>query len=368
MRPLTLLSGTNASGKSSVMQAVVLLHQTMREHEWSPRLMLNGSTIRLGTAADVIDQIHGRQTYKVALLDRDLDHFQWKFKGEHNELSMAVQRTWGNTESAGDWDVGGSDETLHYLLPRTLSDHSLPDRLRSLTYLTSARLEPREHYPYDDPELTSVVGSQGEYAVNILHSNRDNRILPGLVYEELPPKLFQQVEARMALFFPGCVLTVNQVPRANTVTLGIRLSSSTNFHRPIHTGFGIIQVLPIVVAALSASENSLLLIENPEIHLHPAGQSAMGEFLATVAAAGVQTMIETHSDHVLNGIRRAVKSNVLPCGNVALHFFKPRREGQHTVESQVQSPDIDPNGNIDDWPVGFFDQFDNDMNYFAGWS
>ena len=55
--PLTLLSGANASGKSSVLQALVLLHQTMREHEWSSRLMLNGAAVRLGTVADVIDQI-----------------------------------------------------------------------------------------------------------------------------------------------------------------------------------------------------------------------------------------------------------------------------------------------------------------------
>ena len=61
LRPLTLLSGANASGKSSVMQALVLLHQTMREHEWSSRLMLNGSAVRLGAVADVVDQVHGRR-------------------------------------------------------------------------------------------------------------------------------------------------------------------------------------------------------------------------------------------------------------------------------------------------------------------
>ena len=60
LRPLTLLSGANAAGKSSVLQALVLLHQTMREHEWSSRLMLNGTAVELGTVADVIDQVHGR--------------------------------------------------------------------------------------------------------------------------------------------------------------------------------------------------------------------------------------------------------------------------------------------------------------------
>ena len=172
----------------------------------------------------------------------------------------------------------------------------------------------------------------------------------------------------MARFFPGCVLAINQVPRTNSLTLGIRVSRGTDFHRPVHTGFGLSQVLPIVVAALSANGKDILLIENPEVHLHPAAQAAMGNFLALVASAGVQVMIETHSDHVLNGVRRAVKTSVLPHENVALHFFRPRTEATVSIGPQVESPAIGADGNIDSWPNGFFDQFDNDMNYFAGWS
>ena len=123
-----------------------------------------------------------------------------------------------------------------------------------------------------------------------------------------------------------------------------------------------------MVAALSANKDDLLLIENPEVHLHPAGQSAIGEFLAEVASAGVQVVIETHSDHVLNGVRRAVKRGLLASDDITLHFFRPRRENATDGEPQVQSPTLDDNGNIDSWPDGFFDQFDRDMNYFAGWS
>ena len=80
------------------------------------------------------------------------------------------------------------------------------------------------------------------------------------------------------------------VPQTNMVTLGLRTSGETGFHRPINVGFGLTQVLPIIVAALAAKEGDLLLIENPEVHLHPAGQAMMGEFLAEVAAAGVQVL------------------------------------------------------------------------------
>ena len=364
---LTLLSGTNASGKSSVMHALVLLHQTMREHEWSFRLMLNGATLRLGTVADVVDQVHGRRDCEVALVDDDTAWFRWEFAGERDEMSMSVRRACGETDTGNGWDVDGI-QPLHYLLPTPASEHSLSDRLRGLTYLTAERLGPRELYAFDDPQLTPVVGPRGEFAVSVLHSGRDLPVLDVLQIDDVPPTRFRQVEARMARFFPGCVLAIEQVPRANAVTLGIRTSADTDFHRPVHSGFGLTQVLPIVVAALSASKDDLLLIENPEVHLHPAGQAAMGGFLSEVASAGVQVVIETHSDHVLNGIRRAVRSRMLSSGDVALHFFRPRLEDEGQGESQVQSPILDADGNIDSWPDGFFDQFDRDMSYFAGWS
>lgn len=129
-------------------------------------------------------------------------------------------------------------------------------------------------------------------------------------------------------------------------------------------GFGLTQVFPIIVAALSAKAGDILLVENPEVHLHPAGQALMGQFLSQVAGAGIQVIVETHSDHILNGVRRAVKSEGLPPNQVAIHFFRPR-----TLEggAQVISPQIDKTGNLDTWPDGFFDQFDKDMDFFAGW-
>ena len=363
LQPLTLLTGINASGKSSIMQAFVLLHQTMREHEWSSRLMLNGNIIELGSVSEVVDQVQGRRTCEIGLLDGEIDRFHWEFEDDRDAMSMNVAKIETNRGPQTD-----DARPLRHLLPPALHDHPLPERLRGLTYLEAERMGPRELYMFDDPQLTPVVGAQGEYAVSVLYSGRDERVLDSLVISGVPPVRFRQVEARMARFFPGCVLDVHPVPRANAVTLGIRTSSGTDFLRPSHTGFGLTQVLPIVVAALSAGQGDLLLIENPEVHLHPAGQAEIGRFLAETAAAGVQVLIETHSDHVLNGIRRAVKEHLLPAHDVALHFFRPRSEGTLNDEPQVVSPHLDALGGIDDWPEGFFDQFDKDMTYFADWT
>ncbi len=354
LAPLTLLSGSNASGKSSVLQALVLLHQTMREHEWSTRLMLNGQAVRLGTVLDVVDKVHGRKAIEIGVVD-DGGSAHWTFTGERAEMSMAVETV------VADGATEAQPATLRHLVPAL--DSALAQRIRDLTYITAERVGPREVYPMEDRQVTRVVGPQGEHAVSLLHWGRDEVVLEALALKGVPPTRLRQVEARMRTLFPGCGLVVQQVPQVNAVTLGLRTSDDTDFHRPIHVGFGLTQILPIVVAAVSARKNDLVLVENPEVHLHPAGQALMGMFLAEVAAAGVQVIIETHSDHVLNGIRRAVKAGTLKKDETVLHFFRQRG----TDAEQVVTPTLDENGNIDVWPEGFFDQFDKDMNHFAGW-
>ena len=360
LAPLTLLTGLNASGKSSVLQALVLLHQTMREHEWTTRLSLNGAGVRLGAMPDVVDEVFGRRSFEIELSD-DQNMYGWTFEGDRRDMSMAVQRV----------SVGGrtveAPESLRYLLPPDVQSEvpasTLAQRLRRLTYVTAERVGPQETYPLEDPHDVNVVGPRGEHAMSVLHWGRDEPVLADLALPSAPASRFRQVEQRMRTLFPGCTLDLQQTPRANAVTLGLRTSDDTGFHLPAHTGFGLTQCLPIVIAALSASKGDILLVENPESHLHPAGQAVMGLFMADVASAGVQVIVETHSDHVLSGVRRAVKAGRLGADRVVVHFFRRRSEDQ----PQVVSPAMDDSGNIDSWPDGFFDQFDKDTNYFAGW-
>lgn len=356
LRPLTLLSGSNASGKSSVLQALVLLHQTMREHEWSQRLMLNGEIIRMGTVADIMDQLSPRDVYEIGLVS-DEGEYQWTFGGEPDEMSMSIE---GIIADGAQIEV---PEYLRYMLPPDTTS-TLIAKMQNLTYLTAERIGPKNIYAIDDPQVAPVVGPSGEHAVSVLYSKRDKPVIDSLLLpDESSKALLKQVEARMRTFFSGCRLDLQRVSKTNFVTLGLRTSDETNFLRPVHTGFGLTQILPIAIAALAADPDDFLLIENPEVHLHPAGQAMMGRFLADVARAGVQVIIETHSDHVLNGVRRAVKSKEIEADQVAIHFFQPRESNQ----AQVVSPMLDSAGRIDYWPDGFFDQFDKDANYFAGW-
>jgi predicted ATPase len=358
LSPLTLLSGSNASGKSSVLQAFVLLHQTMREHEWSTRIILNGDSIGLGTVSDIVDKVYGRNMFRI-IISAEEGIYNWRFIGERKEMSMSVDSVAINDV------ITEKPEKLRYLLPHETDQKDIlfAKRLFGLTYITAERLGPRELYLLEDQQVATVVGPAGEHAVSLLHWGRDEPILKELFLNEVPNTRLRQVEERMRQFFPGCSIMLQPIQQANAVTFGLRTSNDTDFHRPIHVGFGLTQVFPIVVAVLSASKGDILLIENPEVHLHPAGQAMMGQFLAEAANAGVQVIAETHSDHLLNGVRRSVKAQKFKSDDVGIHFFKPRSKGS----VQVESPQIDRLGNIDNWPEGFFDQFDKDMNYFAGW-
>ena len=114
----------------------------MREHEWSTRLMLNGEAIRLSTALDVVDQVHGRRTFEIGILDGERT-YNWTCAGERSELSMAVESVLVDGARVED------PEVLRYLMPPEADGNALllARRLRDATHITAERTGPREIYP-----------------------------------------------------------------------------------------------------------------------------------------------------------------------------------------------------------------------------
>ena len=92
--------------------------------------------------------------------------------------------------------------------------------------------------------------------------------------------------------------------------------------------------------------------------MHPRGQVAIGKFLSLAAANGIQIIIETHSDHVLNGIRIAVKNKDIKPDDVTLHFFDRSKDAPCC---EVTTPKIDKDGRLDQWPEGFFDEWEKGL-------
>ncbi len=390
--PLTLLTGVNAAGKSSVIQPLVLLHQTMMESGRSKSLVLNGALLRLGRFADVVDEVHGRDSFAVGLASNKIS-IRWVFRSTSRDALVANVAE--QVVTVGGIRLPNSDLDDRTFFPRfsnpvKVEERSLEDIARwlaSLVYLSTERIGPREAYRGDSDFLPSSsstfhavpgesppsragtahsvqLGNGGELTPWFLNQYGDRQVQPALCLDATTT-LARQVEARLADFFPGTGLDLKSVG-ANLVTLLFRTDLAGRFHLPQNVGYGLTNILPVLTACLAASPGQPVIVENPEAHLHPAAQAKMGRFAAQVAAAGVQVILESHSDHLLNGIRRAVKEGVIAPDSVAIHFFQ-RRRSESGHQSQVVSPLINESGVIDHWPEGFFDQFDRDLEALTDW-
>lgn len=378
LTPLTLLAGLNASGKSTTIQALTLLHQTLAEHPLSPGLVLNGKDVTLGSADELMDKVSGRGSFSIGIEHSDAQAF-WRMEAENDSLLAPFQALeWSQDGQSGALEsktdapitITGTAKTAELLAP-------LLRTLRTLTYISADRIGPRETYPASNSTQQSGVGARGEYTPWFINHYEDLEIPVAMRHPEAGPPLRRQVEAWLGAFFPGSGFEIVPLPRTNLLVMRLRTSTATNYHRPANVGYGLSHVLPVITACLGAvglaqrdsQVAPLVLVENPELHLHPAGQSAMGVFLARAAATGAQVIVETHSDHILNGIRKAVKGidggPLLPSQQVAIHFFQPRDDsGQRP---QVITPLIDQQGNLDTWPPDFFDQYEKDLGALIGW-
>jgi predicted ATPase len=173
-----------------------------------------------------------------------------------------------------------------------------------------------------------------------------------------------QVEAWLGTVSPGVRLHITPYRSMDSVNVQYSFIAGrdvSNRYRSTNVGFGLTYTLPVLVATLASRANSLLLIENPEAHLHPRGQICLARLLALAAQHGVQVLVETHSDHILNGVRLAVYERAVDHSKVQLHFFERSVSGDQTKHTVV-SPELDANARIDAWPQGFFDEWDRSLD------
>ena len=111
--------------------------------------------------------------------------------------------------------------------------------------------------------------------------------------------------------------------------------------------------MPIILILLKANKDDIVIVENPESHLHPKAQVELARLCAKASMEGVQIVIETHSDHFLNAIRVAIKEELISENMVSIYFFNREEKNIDVAEIKVNK-----NGKIDKWPKGFFDEWD----------
>lgn len=371
LAPLTLLTGFNAAGKSSTVQTLALLRQTAIENEWAQALQLNGPSVVLGTMSDVIDRNYGGNGFSIGLQSQE-----WVAKWETFAVDRkrdlvahleSVKVTSGS--NSWQWSKDAKQALLRRLIPESVfredsrMSRLIQFQLASMCHIGAERIGPREVYVASAPLQYPDVGSQGEKTPLCLQQFGDDAANPGLVLEGVAPQIRLSVMAWMGMLFPGFGYEIRQVDGANLVIMGIRTSPNGDYFRPANVGFGITHVLPIITACLATRPGSTLLVENPESHLHPSGQSMIGGFLARAASAGTQVIVETHSDHVLNGVRRAIRDRHIEPQNVGIYFFHGETGKGGEPATQIDAVTIDDTGKLGGWPPGFFDQLETDLDH-----
>ncbi|MEV6976216.1 DUF3696 domain-containing protein [Kitasatospora sp. NPDC093806] len=355
LAPFTLLTGLNSSGKSTVLQSLALLRQSheaglLHLYDDGGGFLLNGELVELGTGQDVRHDTYVR--HESAAVD---------------DRSISLTVTSDGTRYFWSAAYGREDDLLRMTdCPMGPDAHDADECSLfrpGFQYLKADRIVPAVSYPRSHQAAVGrgFLGSRGEHTVNFLRAHQDDPVTasPLRLDDAQSASLLSQTEAWMQRLCPGVNLQAVGIDGTDTVRLSYGFGSgisASNRYRPTNVGFGLTYALPIVVACLSAQPGSLILLENPEAHLHPQGQTWLAYLAVAAVAAGAQVIVETHSDHVLNGLRIAVKNKHIPAASTAVHFF---RRNEQTAE--VISPVMGEDGMLSEWPAGFFDEWENSL-------
>lgn len=344
LKRLTIFAGANGNGKSTAIQALLFLRRTI-EHcaKWENNrydlkepnelnVELNGAyCLALGNSGDIIPKFTNESKVVFGIIKDDR-----KFSIEY--------------------DTNHGDEL--YLTPIEILNNLVDTSglfLQEFYYLNAERIGPRIAQGikfFDFPN----TGFQGEYVAQIISRNnyifeieekRKNK-------KSKSPRLEQQVNAWLDDLMPG--VSIYAVYNQDTHSAQIKCENYYTKGDPAvspNVGFGISYVLPILVTGLIAKVGSYMIVENPEAHLHPSAQTQIGWFLAMVANAGVNVIVETHSDHILNGLQLAVANKSIQHDLVTINYFSYiAGENQPNVLPIMLSE----TGELSEWPNGFFDQ------------
>lgn len=343
---LNLFSGINSMGKSTLIQALLLLRQADEQGALTRGIYLNGRYTNIGSGRD--------------LLYRDAADEQITIK-----LDSECQSSIWQYQYIGEADFLEAIECY----PKMIRKDEFNLFGNGFSYIAADRLGPQSSYQksYYEAWEHQQIGSHGEYAVHFLQLHGSDLVKNRNVWyradHNMRHAFAREVENWMGEITPGISFRTEDYGHSNRIGLTVHQASTSGaeYFSALNVGFGISYVLPVVLSLIKAGENDLVILENPEAHLHPAGQRKIGELMARAAHGGAQIIVETHSDHILNGIRLAVKQQLVTSEEVKMNFFT-RKEIQKNGECQmvpwIAKPMLLNDGRLTFWPEGFFDEWD----------
>ena len=349
--PLTLLCGLNGMGKSSVIQALLVLRQSIESGDLlNGRLVLSGERANLGTGTDLLFE------------DADSDIVGFEIETDEVEKSWAMSFDCSQTSDRLTATTGYLNQPAPH---RPIEWKEVPPFGHNFLYIEAERVGPKKFYPLSEAAARRVDFGVGcEYALNYLISNRNMKMSDGDsrcfgLPRQGEHSLMAVVNHWLQGITPGAHLELDPVAAADALIARYSFDRprdiATRSFRATNVGFGLSYTLPVILALL-AEPGTLCLIENPEAHLHPRGQTKLAELTVRASLADVQVIVETHSDHFMDGVRIAVRDGLISPDKTAIHYFE-RPDG----ETVVTSPKIDEDGRLSNWPAGFFDQHEENL-------
>lgn len=302
LNKLTILTGLNSSGKSSIIQTIRILENVANKEK---EILLEGH----GTEVE----LQNSYVTDGFILDADVN-------------GKIVSYSAGNS-------ISKSIENINY--PKVI-------------YISADRFGPRTSIPVSNGK---EIEAKGDNLIHCILERRDDILPIELRHSDSEGEtVLFNLQAWLGVISPNVKFQPYLDRKSD--------SSYTTFnnYRSTNVGFGLSYALPIIAALLigSITPNSIVILENPEAHLHPRGQTEMARLISLCVQSGTQVLVETHSDHLFDGVRLFAKKNKDFATMVNTYWFELDKNNNSIVESAK----LDNEGRLDNWPGGMFDQFE----------
>jgi len=327
---ITLLTGVNSGGKSSFIQALLLLSQNVSYRKLSP---LNGHLVSIGRFVEARNFVTNSKEFYIEITSGK-NKLSYRFTGEGDDCVSEK--------------LSCDDELVR------IFDYNQ----RHIHYLCADRIGVKDIYN-KNLDQADKYGVFGEYALDFLEKNKSIKLDERLIKDSSSLTLEAQLNYWLK-YILNAEISTEDIIGTDRVKVEYSYQGLRKL-RPSNIGSGISYIISALIIGLSAESGDLILLENPEIHLHPKAQAKLTEFFVCIANFGAQLIIESHSDHIYNGIRRNINKNTISPTDVAIYFFQTK--GGLSEPTRIE---INKCGQVINHQEGLFDQFDNDLDELLG--
>lgn len=343
---INVFTGFNGRGKSSVFQSLLMLSQSVVKHNDLKTLEVNGCYVKQDLFDDIVFSGADGRRVQIEIggsIDGVPHILQLSFAKNSATTGRLVGLVYDGQnffEEAGDISNMKEASKQGFLFNYPTESNSL---FKDFSYLSANRLGPTLFEGKSELEIINPLGTAGQYRLNLLAGNEG---------------LKTELSSVVSYIMDGGEIVLNGEDEDSPVlSFGFKsIGDNKNCFKAVNCGFGYSYILSVLLQVLSSNGGALFL-ENPEAHLHPCAQSRLMSIICeTCLKRRTQLFVETHSEHILNAVRlmSVKKDSQLDNKDVSLYFF--------AKDFSVIQLQMNEFGQINPWPLGFFDQQEEDLS------